>query len=249
MGLDPENLLEEAMVVASRDPQALPAFLRALAEADVFVPQEGPPATGEPGTAGPGEEIVLPVITHEGRQMVPVFSSMAQLQRYVPLGTSFIRIRGRDLAALWPGDVWLALNPRGDLGTTLSPQQVRGLGGAATLRNGSGGSGFVVGEPAEEPRGLLEVVELFCRRTPEVRAAYRGLLAFPGRDRAPEIVIGLEVDDGAAWERIRKTLLESGRESGVDSFALVPVRRRAPGTVAAYLLEKTEPFYRRAAGS
>jgi SseB protein N-terminal domain/SseB protein C-terminal domain len=245
MALDPQNLLEEAMVVASRDPDATPSFLRALAEAEVFVPQERPPATGERGMARPGEQVELPFVTHEGRTVVPVFSSLDRLQAYVPQGTSFIRLRGRDLASLWPADAWLALNPRGDLGTMLSPQQVRQLAGTAGPEDLATGSEYVIGQPREEPRGLLEVVELFCRRTPEVKAAYRGLLAFPRGDRAAQIVIGLEVDEGADMDRIRETLLAAGRESGVDSFGLVPVRPADPGPVAAYLLEKTEPFYRR----
>jgi hypothetical protein len=245
MGLDPQNLLEEAMVVASRDPDATPSFLRALADAEVFVPQDRPPETREPGTAGPGDEIELPLLTHEGRRIVPVFSSMDQLLRYVGPGTSFIRLRGRDLASLWPEDAWLALNPQGELGTMLPPEQVRRLAGTAAPQEPPQGSDFVLGQPEEEPRGLLEVVELFSRRTPEVQAAYRGLLAFPDGTRPARIVIGLQVDDGADWVRIQTTLMEAGRESGVDSFALVPVRHGDPGPVADYLLTKTEPFYRR----
>jgi hypothetical protein len=97
-------------------------------------------------------------------------------------------------------------------------------------------------EPDEEPRALLEMIELYCRRTPEVRATYRALLRPEG---GTQVVIGLEVDDGAEWDRIRRTVSEAARESGVASFALVPVRPDRPGTVARYLIERTEPFYRR----
>jgi hypothetical protein len=174
--------------------------------------------------------------------VIPVFSSMVQLLRYVPEGTAYLRARGRDLASLWPEDAWMALNPRGDLGTMLTPEQVRGLGG--TIRPPEAGqAGVVVGEPEEEPRALLEVIELYCRRTPEVRAAYRALLR--PEEGGTQVVIGLEVDDGAEWDRIRRTVSEAARESGVASFALVPVRADRPGTVARYLIERTEPFYRR----
>jgi hypothetical protein len=174
--------------------------------------------------------------------VIPVFSSMARLSGYVPEGTAYLRARGRDLASLWPQDAWMALNPRGDLGTMLSPQQVRGLGG--TTRSAEAGeAGVVVGEPDEEPRALMQVIELYCRRTPEVRAAYRGLLR--PEEGGTQIVIGLEVDDGVEWDRIRSTVAEVARESGVASFALVPIRPDRPGTVAQHLIERTEPFYRR----
>lgn len=76
-----------------------------------------------------------------------------------------------------------------------------------------------------------------------MRAAYRALLR--PEEGGTEVVIGLELDDGADWDRIRRTASEAARESGVASFALVPVHPDRPGAVARYMIERTEPFYRR----
>ncbi len=155
-------------------------------------------------------------------------------------------LTGRALARVWPADAWMALNPRSEASAILGPDEVAGLPGEppAAASNPSE-ERFAVGEPAEEPEELIKLVGRYCRSRPEVVAAYRALVLVDAPGRRPQLVVGVELDEGADVERVLRGLEATGRESGVPSLGLVPVRRDRPGTVARYMLERTEPIYRR----
>lgn len=235
----PENELEDALVTALQDERP-DAFLAALAEADVYVPAPGPAPDGEQlVTARAGDEIPLPLLEQGGERFVPVFSSPRQLLRYVPAGTPYLRLQGRALASIWPDDCRLALNPRGELGLVLSPEQVAAVKDAPEL----GTSGYLIGEPKEEPRQLLEAMRAFAAARQQVRAAYRGLLVRRAGAQ-PEPVIGLELDPGADAPLIVDAAAEAARAAGVERLALVPLQLGVDaGRVGRFLLEQTEPFY------
>jgi hypothetical protein len=238
----PENELEDALVTALQEEQP-DAFLAALAEAEVYLPAPGPAPDGERlVTAQVGDEIPLPLLEQGGERFIPVFSSPKQLLRYVPEGTPYLRLSGRALALIWPADCSLALNPRGELGLVLSPEQVAAVKDAPER----GGSGFLIGEPKEEPRALLEAMRAFAAARPQVRAAYRGLLV-RRTGAQPEPVIGLELDPRADAALIIDAAAEAARGAGVERLALVPLQPGVDaGRVGRFLLEQTEPFYARA---
>jgi SseB protein N-terminal domain/SseB protein C-terminal domain len=223
----PENELEEALAASAREHDVAP-LLSALAEADVFLPapEQVPDASGN---------LQLPTIEHEGTTYVPVFTSAAQLARSAPDGTRFVRIAGRALATFWPPECSLVLNPGGDLGAVLSPEQV-----AEVLEAPPPDRALAIGEPREEPEELLEAIRRFAEGRPEIEAAYRGLLV--RRGGVPENVVGLELTSGADETAV---MAEAARAAGVESVALVPLRRDGPQSdVTRFLLERTEPFYR-----
>lgn len=238
----PENELEDALVTALQDERP-DTFLAALAEAEVYLPAPGPAPEGEEHvTAQAGDEIPLPVLEQGGERFIPVFSSPKQLLRYVPEGTPYLRLSGRALASIWPADCRLALNPRGELGLILSPEQVAAVKDAPE----PGASGFLIGEPKEEPRALLEAMRGFAAPRQQIRAAYRGLLVRRAGAQ-PEPVIGLELDPGADAALIVDAAAEAARAAGVERLALVPLQPGVDGgRVGRFLLEQTEPFYTRA---
>jgi SseB protein N-terminal domain/SseB protein C-terminal domain len=228
----PENELEEALAASAREHDLAP-LLGALAEAEVFLPtpEQVPDASGN---------LPLPTFEREGKTYVPVFTSAAQLARFAPDGTPFVRISGRALATFWPAECSLVFNPGGDLGAVLTPEQV-----AQVLEAPPPDRALAIGEPREEPEELLEAIRRFAEGRPEIEAAYRGLLV--RRGGVPEIVVGLELAPGADETAV---IAEAARAAGVESVALVPLRRdAAQSDVARYLLEKTEPFYRRQAAT
>jgi hypothetical protein len=238
----PENELEDALLSALQEEQA-DVFLAVLAEAEVYLPAPGPaPDAEQLVTAKEGDEIPLPVLEHGGERFVPVFTSPTQLLRYLPEGTPYLRLQGRALAAIWPADCRLALNPRGELGLILSPEQVASVKDTPAPQT----SGFLIGNPKEEPTELLAAMREFAEARPQIRAAYRGLLVRrPGAP--PELVIGLELDAPADAAAIVDAAAEAARAAGVERLALVPLTPGADaGPVGRFLLEQTEPFYARA---
>jgi hypothetical protein len=238
----PENELEDALVTALQEEQA-DLFLAALAEAELYLPAPGPaPDAEQLVTAQEGDEIPLPLLEHGGERFIPVFSSPKQLLRYVPDGTPYLRLQGRALAAIWPADCRLALNPRGDLGLILSPEQVASVKDTPA----PSGSGFLIGEPNEEPSELLEAIRAFASARPQIRAAYRGLLVRRTGAR-PELVIGLELEAQADAPVLIDAAADAARAAGIERLALVPLQPGAEsGPIGRFLLEQTEPFYARA---
>jgi SseB protein N-terminal domain len=118
---DPENDLEEAMLVALVEPDAMPAFLDALADAVLLLP------TDVPATPGRGRVLRFPVIRLGDREGVAAYTSMTRLAAARPEGTPLVRMRGREVAAAWDHDLPLLVNAAAELGLALEPDAVRDL--------------------------------------------------------------------------------------------------------------------------
>jgi len=98
--------------------------LRDLATRVALLPQAPSPEGEEP----PEGAISLPVIEHDGRRYVPVFTSEEALQSAGADVSTVLRIPIAQLAANWPSDdIWLAVNPASDDGLGLPPDLVRTL--------------------------------------------------------------------------------------------------------------------------
>jgi SseB protein C-terminal domain/SseB protein N-terminal domain len=238
----PENPLEDALL-AARETDDLALLLRALADADVYLPAPGEgPAEERRVTAAHGDSLSLPLLRIGGRPFVPVFTSLTQLGRFRPEGGGYMKLAGRALPAIWPDGTGLALNPGGDFGLPLGAEQVARLRAAPPAENDAG---FLLGEPKEEPASLLTAVGRFCSARPEVRAAYRALLVRrPGA--RPEPVVGLELAPEADANAVVDAAAEAVRAAGVDRLALLPLgETRDHGPVARFLVEKTAPFWSR----
>lgn len=240
----PENYLEEALIAAATDPSRRAAFFEALFGSEVFLPMQGPPPAEDRLMSAPsGSEIDLPVVKDGSRSIVPAFTSMTQLLRFVPEGTGYTQVAVRDLVKLWQDDLWLALNPRGP-GVMLSPSDVRGLP-APMAAPASPEGHYQLGIPKKEPKALLRMVRAYAERSGGVVAAYHALIRPAQEGAAPSVVIGLELLDDSDHEMVFSQLSHAGRETGVDQFMLALVSRERPSDVARFLLENTKPFYRR----
>ncbi|MBW3650398.1 MAG: enhanced serine sensitivity protein SseB [Actinobacteria bacterium] len=236
--------LEAAVAAAARDPGHRAELRQALWDAELLVTLPEPP--GAPAQALGEGTLALPVVESGGRRYVPVFTSPEGLRRYVPEDVPTAVLTGRALARAWPADAWMALNPRSQAGAILGPDEVAGLPGAPPAgQPDQSEERFAVGEPAEEPEEVIELVRRYCRSRPEVLTAYRALVLVDAPGRRPQLVVGVELDEGADVDLVLRGLEATGRERGVPSLRLVPIRRDRPGNVARYMLERTEPIYRR----
>jgi SseB protein N-terminal domain len=118
---DPENDLEEAMLAALVEPESMPAFLDALADAKLVVPTVGRAAPGR------SSRVEFPVIRLGDREGVTAFTSMTRLARARWEDTPLVRMSGRELAAAWDHDLPLLVNAGAELGIALEPDAVRNL--------------------------------------------------------------------------------------------------------------------------
>jgi hypothetical protein len=163
-------------------------------------------------------------------------SSLEQLARLRPGGGDYVALTGRALAVGRAGP--LALNPGSDLAVALTAEQVERLRDVPPAEE----SELLVGEPRDEPTEVLEAMRRFAAGRTDVRATYRGLLVRrPGS--SPEPVVGFDLEDGADPARVIEAAAEAARDAGIDRLALVAVGDGGP--VARFLLEQTQPFWRR----
>jgi hypothetical protein len=231
----PANPLEDALAASVRagSPEAL---LPVLAGSDVFLPAPEAPEREVERVARPGDELPVPFLEHEGRRYVPVFTSSEQLLRFAPAGGPYLRLPGRALAALCPPGCPVVVNPGGELGCVLEPEDVARLAEAPAADDS-----LAVGEPQEEPVELLAALRGFGERTPGVEALYRAVVKRAGA--APELLVGLVLQEGADERAIVTGAAEVAGAAGFDSLALLPLRGAGDEPLARFLLERTTPFY------
>jgi hypothetical protein len=214
----PENELEQALLLGGPTD-----VLIALAAADVYV-------RTEPTPAGVG----LGTVDHHGTAYIAVFSSLARMAAASPDGGDYARLPGRALATAAPG-LGAVVNPGSDLGALLETEEVAALDDAPPPPE----PWLLVGAPAQEPEALLAAVSAVAEREPAIRAAYRGLVLRRGA-RASELVVGLELAEGADEARLVEATAEAARNVGVESLALLAI---GDDEVSRVLVAKTEPFY------
>jgi SseB protein C-terminal domain/SseB protein N-terminal domain len=239
----PENALEEELLYAfeSRDERAL---LATLAIADLYLPSDEAPEHETELVAEPGDAFPLTTVTApDGTAYVAAFSSLRQLAYVRPEGGGYRRIRGRTLAAIAPRDLGLALNPSGELGFPLTPAQFAAIVDVPPPEDGE--SGYLIGEPKEEPAALLDAMRRMADGRTDVRALYRvQVVRAPGA--APEALIGLELDAGVDARPVIDAAVEAGRTSGIERLGLVPLQPGIDsGAVGRFMLEQTQPFWTR----
>ncbi|MCW2673161.1 MAG: hypothetical protein JWP14_1750 [Frankiales bacterium] len=128
---------------AAGSPEEAQAMLTSLASSVALLPQT-PRGEGEPER--PEGSISLPVIEHEGKQFVAVFTNEEALREAGADPSTALRIPIVELAANWPSDdLWLAVNPASEQGLGLPPDVVRSLpiyaAAAAAAGNGRAATG------------------------------------------------------------------------------------------------------------
>jgi SseB protein N-terminal domain/SseB protein C-terminal domain len=229
----PENDVESVLLRASRQQANGAELLAALAAAELLVPVAG--------SAEDPTRMRLPAFEDQGRRYVPVFTSPAQLELYGH-GGGYLRLRGRELAAMVDQQTGLAVNVGGDVGLPIAPEQVRAMAAPASLL---AGQVVQLGEPAEEPTRLLEAVAAGLATSTGVRAAYRALMQ--AGDQPPRLVVGVEVDDPAAGQRLLEAVGRAASELGDREVDLIAFGEDGDGAVGSWMQLHTRPFYRRPA--
>jgi hypothetical protein len=234
-GFVPANPLEEALRDAALDPSRMRAFRALLAEQLVLVPVASPPV---------GDRVEFPLVEFDGVTHISVFTSEAQLALGGRPGHDQLRLSGRDLARMWPRGVALAINPGGALGFSMPAEEVEALtappGGGAGQRRIPAGAELIVGDPAQEPRALLDRLGAVAATLPEVVALHRALIQVKGSSDGPQLIIGVEF---ASTSDPRLSLSELAEAAGRDA-ALLALSPAADDPISAWMRGRDAPFYR-----
>ncbi|HET9504589.1 MAG TPA: enhanced serine sensitivity protein SseB C-terminal domain-containing protein [Hymenobacter sp.] len=232
----PENVLEELLLIATVNEAARPDFYRALLGEEVLLvlaPQEGQ----EPGeaTLEEGAQIQLQVLQDN---KIPIFSSVARMSdNGVDNGpVTYVRIPGHAFFQMTQGQD-VVLNPFSAAGKLLPADEIGAmLSGQLTQAGGLPPDAQVtLSQPENLPEGLEDSLRAFGATVPTVRAIYlaqmglandpaqppRLLLAFDTTDQNPEFLpqLGpaLEGHTGE-YQHVDLMLLDLNSDEGVNPY-------------------------------
>jgi len=232
----PENVLEELLLIATVNEAARPDFYRALLGEEILLvlaPQEGQ----EPGEAilEEGAQIQLQVLQDN---KIPVFSSVARMSDGgVDNGpVTWVRIPGHAFFQMTQGQD-VVLNPFSPAGKLLPADEIAAmLSGQLTQPGGLPPDAQVtLSQPENLPEGLEDSLRAFGATVPTVRAIYlaqmglandpaqppRLLLAFDTTDQNPEFLpqLGPALEGRTGeYQHVDLMLLDLNSDEGVNPY-------------------------------
>ena len=236
MPFEPENVLEQLLLLAATDENARPAFYQALLQEEILMilaPMEGI----EPGEVvlSEGQEIQLQVLS-DGK--LPIFSSPPRLtDGGLDNGpVSYVRLPGHAFFNMVQGQDCV-LNPFSPAGKILPKDELAALlNGQLTgpLSPAGGDAQVMLSQPAEMPQSLVDSVTKWAATQPFLQAAFlaqmqlatnpdvpRLLLAFISTQPDPSFMQELgPVLEGKtqAFQFIDLMLLDPASEEGVNPY-------------------------------
>lgn len=242
----PENVLEQLLLLAATDEAARPAFYQALLQEEILMilaPMEGI----EPGEVvlTEGQEIQLQILS-DGK--LPVFSSVPRLtDGGVENGpVSYVRIPGHAFFGMVQGQDCV-LNPFSPAGKLLPKDELAALlNGQLTgpLSPEGGDAQVLLSQPAEYPQAVADAIAAWAATQPHIEAAFlaqmqlannpdvpRLLLAFLSQNPDPSFMQELgPVLEGQtnAFQFVDLMLLDLNSEEGVNPY-----------------FKQVEPFYKK----
>jgi SseB protein C-terminal domain/SseB protein N-terminal domain len=237
----PANALEVMMIEAQAGRMEMGPLMVALLSSPVYL---------EPREGSAGDELNLAAVEgRDGGLYIPVFTARSRLERFSGSDRAAI-VPLRDLAATWPAEVSLVIDPGDPIELVLPGDELRRWASGAQPggeQRVPAGTSVFIGDPAEEPEAVLEAVATVCAEHPEVVAAYRAQLYVDRPGERPHLAIGLVVDSPPADPQdLRREVAESATAAGADAVSVVPIDPHAEGdAIAAYMLERTAPFFTR----
>ena len=188
---EPENVLEQLLLLASTDENARPPFYQALLQEDILMilaPMEGV-AEGEVVLAE-GQEIQLQVLA-DGK--LPIFSSVPRLtDGGVENGpVSYVRLPGHAFFNMIQGQDCV-LNPFSPAGKILPKDELAALlAGQLTgpLSPAGGDAQVLLSQPVENPTAVTESIRDWCATQSHIEAAYLAQMQMADNPDVPRLLL------------------------------------------------------------
>jgi hypothetical protein len=229
MAFEPENRLEQIMVLAASRPAARLDFFRALMEAELIVP------------GSVGETLVIETVMTGGKPYHPLFTSMTRLRAFSEEPVAHFKIVGRTLFEAARGASFV-LNPRSDLGKLMVPEEIEYWLDQLYVKERGGG--LIVGQPAAYPKKLIQALCVLFMSRQLVRAAHLAYVAREGSRLPAHPLIGVVADGDNA--KLAHEIFEAAStalpNTPLDVMVLDDKNPRLP--LEKHLLS-VAPFYQR----
>lgn len=227
----PANDLEALLLAASEQGATTAAFVEQL-----FLDTAWFPMTVDASGAGS-----LTVITLDNKAFIPLFTSQEQATQVMGDGAALVEAPVRDFLLEVPTHLGVAVNPSGDLGLPIFAEAVQHALHRSTVV--SLGARVRLGEPADEPTRLLQMIGVALGTVLAVRDARRVWAQVD--DDAPGLVIGIDVDPDNADTRLDAVAaVGSAQRAASPEFAVDVVFSNDRSEFTAWMTENAAPFYR-----
>ena len=253
----PGNELERLLVQASTDPGARPAFYRAFLDAGLIVLGYSgePPGAGESSDALPAGSTVNIVRwqDREGREAIPVFSSLERLSESIEQEERYMQIKGRVLLDIVGSELPLVLNPMSDYGKEFVPEELASMQDGSIFRQLEStmveeNRQVLVGQPANYPQALVDALRSLFSRYPQVERAYLAQMHDPAASASPFLIVGVEAEGDVGQVMSDAGIAIQGALAEGEGVQFFRVWEGDEG-LAGYMVGSVEPFYSRDAGT
>ena len=242
----PENVLEQLLLLASTDENARPAFYQALLQEEILMilaPMEGI-AEGEV-VLSEGQQIQLQILS-DGK--LPVFSSVPRLtDGGVDNGAvSYVRLPGHAFFNMVQGQDCV-LNPFSPAGKLLPKDELAALlAGQLTgpLSPNGGDAQVLLSQPAEYPTAVAEALTTWAATQPHLEAAYLAQMQLADNPEVPRLLLAfISSNPDPSFLQELGPLLE-GKTTAYQFVDLMLLDTNSDEGVNPYF-KQVEPFYKK----
>ena len=242
----PENVLEQLLLLASTDENARPAFYQALLQEEILMilaPMEGI-AEGEV-VLSEGQQIQLQILS-DGK--LPVFSSVPRLtDGGVDNGAvSYVRLPGHAFFNMVQGQDCV-LNPFSPAGKLLPKDELAALlAGQLTgpLSPNGGDAQVLLSQPAEYPTAVAEALTTWAATQPHLEAAYLAQMQLADNPEVPRLLLAfISSNPDPSFLQELGPLLE-GKTTAFQFVDLMLLDTNSDEGVNPYF-KQAEPFYKK----
>ena len=242
---EPENVLEQLLLLAATDENARPAFYQALLQEEILMilaPAEGI----EPGEVilAEGQEIQLQILA-DGK--LPIFSSVSRLTdggvENNPM--PYVRLPGHAFFNMVQGQDCV-LNPFSPAGKILPKDELAALlAGQLTgpLSPAGGDAQVLLSQPADYPSAVVEAVSAWAATQPHIETAFLAQMQLDSNPEVPRLLLAFESTslDPSFMQELGPVL--EGRTTDFQFVDLMLLDKTSDEGVNPYF-RTIEPFYK-----
>jgi hypothetical protein len=251
---DPEIQFEDLLRKAANDPGLRPQFFRNFLNYNLYVigKPKGDYVQDKDGnaTAIKSTSLQLNFFKINGVDQIPVFSSLARLQKAIKGEVPYIRVNGKVVFEGLPKGARVVLNPFSDCGKEFMWEEIQRILDGSIFQTTNKGvftaaSNIFLGQPADYPHKMINCFISYFESSLTVEKAYLAQVYVKDSGDAPHCIVGLKMlkDSATSFDEVLGELGIIVKDTMPKGQMLDLSNIDSGGTVNEYLVNQTKPFY------